>query len=82
MIISFLPALCTLILDNPTFNNCRQSSLINVQCTVLIFTTAYKIWIVIVAVWCMSAAAESICSKHRSMPQKARIILFAPGFLQ
>ena len=80
MIISFLSALWTLILDNPTFNNRRQSSLINVQCAEPTFTTAYEVWIGIVAVWCRSAAAETICSKCRSMPQKDRIMRSAPGF--
>ena len=74
MITSFLSALWTLILDNPTFNNCLQSSLINVQCVVPTFTTAYKVWIGIVTVWYRSVAGETICPKRRSMPQKARIV--------
>ena len=82
MIVSFLSALWTFILESQTFDNRRQSSLINVKCAVPTFATAYEVWIGIVAVWCRSAAAETICSKRRSMPQKARIMRFAPGFLQ
>ena len=82
MIISFLLALWTLILDNPTFNNRRQSSLINVQCAEPTFTTAYEVWTGIVHVWCRSAAAETICSKRRYVSQKAKIMRLARVFLQ